>query len=199
MTKQEKMVNAVKEQIEVLFGYELTEKEMEKIEKIGSKKAPTEKDLETLQAMEDKVMKRSSVEGAEEVVKTDGKKVVFQWQAIEGYYKMKLQQVTSEKIKKGFKVSFRLDAKKIEKIDNYFYYNNKEKSDFSSLEFENGQDVCTVVSIGKDGIIKAVSDNNGGEWFIYPEDINGSKSTKCVLKDGSGIAFLVYAPNEKTK
>ena len=157
----------------------------------------TVKDIEKSISTAKKIVKKLEMVTDAEIEKAlekDGKKAVFKWSTLDGYYKMKLETVAPEKIKKNWKISFRLDTKKIEKINDYFYYNNPEKSDFTSVEFENGQDIATVKSIDKNGIIKAVSDKNGGEWYIYPEDINGTKSTKCVLKDGSNIAFLVYAP-----
>ena len=168
-----------------LFDFELTE---EQIEKIENSQEPKKSNINALEKMLDEALK---------TLEQDGKKAVFHWTTLDGYYKLKLATVTPEKIQKNWKISFRLDTKKIEKINDYFYYNNPEKSDFSSIDFENGQDIATVKSIDKNGIIKAVSEKNGGVWWIYPEDINGSKSTKCVLKDGSGIAFLVYAPVEK--
>ena len=184
MTKNQ-MVEEIKKLTGELFDLELTE---EQIEKIENSQEPKKSNIKALEKMLDEALA---------TIEKDGKKAVFKWATLDGYYKLKLATVTPEKIKKNWKISFRLDTKKIEKIDDYFYYNNPEKSDFSSINFENGQDIATVKSIGKDGIIKAESDKNGGIWWIYPEDINGSKSTKCVLKDGSNIAFLVYAPIEK--
>lgn len=183
MTK-EMMVEEIKRLNEEIYSLEidLTEEQMDEIEKHQEPKKSNIKALERI------------LDEALATIEKNGKKAVFQWQTLEGFYKVKLQAITSEMIKKGFKVSFRLDAKKVEKIDDYFYYNDKEKSDFSSIEFENEQDIATVKSIDKNGVIKAESDKNGGIWWIYPEDINGTKSTKCVLKDGSNIAFLVYAP-----
>lgn len=189
MTKKEMEKKSLTEEIKKvtgeLFDLELTE---EQIELIENSQEPTKTNVKKLNSLLDLALKE---------LEKDGKKAVFQWEKLDGYYKIKLATVTPEKIKKNWKISFRLDAKKIEKIDDYFYYNNPEKADFSSIEFENGQDIATVKSIGKDGIIKAESDKNGGIWWIYPEDINGTKSTKCVLKDGSNIAFMVYAPVEK--
>lgn len=184
MTKTQ-MVEEIKKLTGELYDIELTE---EQIEKIDSLQEPNKSNIKALEKMLDEALA---------TIEKDGKKTVFKWATLNGYYKVKLQTVTPEKIKKNWKISFRLDTKKIEKIDDYFYYNNPEKSNFSSIEFENGQDIATVKSIDKDGIIKAVSDKNGGIWWIYPEDINGTKSTKCVIKDGSNIAFLVYAPIEK--
>ena len=184
MTKTE-MVEEIKKLTGELFDLELTE---EQIEKIENSQEPKKSNINALEKMLDEALK---------TLEQDGKKAVFHWATLDGYYKIKLATVTPEKIQKNWKISFRLDTKKIEKINDYFYYNNPEKADFSSIEFENGQDIATVKSIDKNGIIKAVSEKNGGIWWIYPEDINGSKSTKCVLKDGSNIAFMVYAPVEK--
>ena len=184
MTKNQ-MAEEIKKLTGELYELELTEKQMDEIDTLQE---PKKSNIKALEKMLDEALA---------TIEKDGKKAVFQWAALDGYYKLKLATVTPEKIKKNWKISFRLDTKKIEKIDDYFYYNNPEKSDFSSINFENGQDIATVKSIDKNGIIKAVSEKNGGIWWIYPEDINGTKSTKCVLKDGSNIAFLVYAPIEK--
>ena len=167
-----------------LFALELTEEQMEKIESLQE---PKKSNLNKLEKMLDDALR---------VIAEDGKKAVFKWSKINGYYKLKLSTVTPEKIQKNWKISFRLDASKIAKIDDYFYYNDKKKSDFSAITFENGQDICTVTEISENGEITAKSDKNGGIWYIIPEDINGNTDTRCVLKDGSNIAFLVYAPIE---
>lgn len=184
MTKNQ-MVEEIKKLTGELYELELTEEQMDEIDTLQE---PKKSNIKALEKMLDEALA---------TIEKDGKKAVFKWANLDGFYKLKLATVTPEKIKKNWKISFRLDTKKIEKINDYFYYNNPEKSDFSSIEFENAQDIATVKSIDKDGIIKAVSDKNGGIWWIYPEDINGTKSTKCVIKDGSNIAFLVYAPIEK--
>lgn len=146
------------------------------------------KDLKTLQSQVDTDIQKA--------LEKDGKKAVFKWASINGFYKMKLQAVTPEKIKVGYKISFRLDTKTIKRIDNSFYYNDKNKSDFSAITFENGQDVGTVKKIDENGQITVKSDNYGGIWYLIADDFNGKNDTICTIKDGSKIAFLVYAPKE---
>ena len=161
------------------------------------------KEIETAISTAKKIVKKlETITDAEieKALEKDGKKKVFKWTTLDGFYKIKLQTVTPEKIKVGYKMSFRLDQKKIEKIDNYFYYGNdpKNKIDFSSVDFENAQDIATVTKIDKNGLITLKSDARPScKWYVYPEDINGTKSNKCVIKDGTNIAFLVYAPIEK--
>ena len=186
MTK-EQIEKRIEELNAELFALELTEEQIELIEKSQEPKKSNVNKLEKL------------LDEALETISQDGKKAVFKWETLNGFYKIKLQTVTPEIIKSGWKISFRLDQKKIDRINNSFYYNDKNKSDFNTITFENGQDICTIKSIDKDGIIKAVSDKNGGTWWIYPEDIDGTKNSKCVLKDGTNIAFLVYAPTEKAE
>ena len=186
MTK-EQIEKRIEELNADLFALELTEEQIEKIENLQEPKKSNINKLERL------------LDEALETISQDGKKAVFKWATLNGFYKVKLQTVTPEIIKTGWKISFRLDQKKIDNINDHFYYNDKNKSDFSSIDFENGQDIATVKSIDKDGIIKAVSDKNGGTWWIYPEDIDGTKNSKCVLKDGTNIAFLIYAPKEKAE
>lgn len=171
-----------------LYDLELTENQMDEIENLQE---PKKSNINKLEKMLDDALK---------TLETVGKKAVFKWDTLSGYYKMKLSTVTPKNVKVGYKVSFRLDTQKIEKINKYFYYNNKDKSDFKDIEFKHSQDICTVKSIEKEtGIIIAVSDNHGGKWLIYPDDINGTASNKCVLKDGTNIAFLVYAPKTENK
>lgn len=187
MTKKE-MVEEIKKLTGELFDLELTE---EQIEKIENSQEPKKSNINALEKMLDDALA---------TIEKDGKKAVFKWANLDGYYKIKLQTVTPEKIKVGYKMSFRLDQKKIEKIDDYFYYGNnpKNKIDFSSVEFENGQDIATVTKIDADGLITLKSDARPScKWYVYPEDINGTKSNRCVIKDGTNIAFLVYAPIEK--
>lgn len=165
---------------------EITEKStVKEIEKAISNAKKDLKKLETV--IDDEI---------EKALEKDGKKKVFKWSKLNGFYALKLQQVTPEKIKVGYKISFRVDNEKIEKIKDFFYY-GQNKKEFTDYEFENGQDICTVKSIDKSGEIQVVSDKTKQEWYIIPDDINGSKSNKCVIKDGSNIAFLVYAPKEK--
>lgn len=187
MTKKE-MVEEIKKLTGELYELELTEKQMDEIDTLQE---PKKSNIKALEKMLDDALK---------VLEQDGKKAVFKWTTLDGFYKIKLQTVTPEIIKVGYKMSFRLDQKKIEKIDNYFYYGNnpKNKIDFSSVDFENGQDIATVTKIDADGLITLKSDARPScKWYVYPEDINGTKSNKCVIKDGTNIAFLVYAPIEK--
>lgn len=187
MTKNQ-MVEEIKKLTGELYDLELTEQQMDEIDNLQE---PKKSNIKALEKMLDEALA---------TIEKDGKKAVFKWATLDGFYKIKLATVTPEKIKVGYKMSFRLDAKKIEKIDNYFYYGNdpKNKIDFSSVDFENAQDIATVKKIDKNGVITLVSDARPHcKWFVYPEDINGTKSNKCVIKDGTNIAFLVYAPIEK--
>lgn len=186
MTKN-KMVEEIKNLTGELFEFELTE---EQIEEIENSQEPKKANIKKLEEMLDAVA----------TLETDGKKAVFKWAKLNGFYQMKLATVTSEKIKVGYKVSFRLDTKKVEQLVKHnIYYNDKNESAFDTIEFTSGQDVCTVIDIIEDNKIVCKSDNNGGMWYLWEEDINGKNNKKCVLKDGSGIAFLVYAPKEKAE
>ena len=184
MTK-EMVAEEIKRVTGELFDLELTEEQIEKIEGLQE---PKKSNIKALEKMLDEALA---------TIAEDGKKAVFKWATIEGFYKMKLQQVTPEKIQKGFKISFRLDARKVNAINDFFYYPSTPTKDFADIDFVNGQDIGTVTKIDKEGWLYVKSDTNGGMWTISPDDINGTKSTKCVIKDGTNIAFLVYAPIEK--
>ena len=190
------MLENLKNQVNELD--EMAQCDVTKYDEITAKNSVDEIKKAISQAKKDlKFLENAVDDEIEQSLEKDGKKKVFKWSKLSGYYALKLQDVTPEKIKVGYKISFRLDKEKIAKIDDYFYYNDKKRSAFSSISFENGQDICTVKSIDENGEIKAVSSKNGGTWYIVPDDINGKKSSKCVIKDGSNIAFLVYAPKEK--
>lgn len=173
--------------IDVTVYDEITEKNTQ--DEIKKALSQAKKDLKTLE-------KEIDVD-IEKALEKDGKKAVFKWVSIKDFYKMKLQTVTFEKIKVGYKISFRLDSKKIDLIKNAFCYCDGKDTELTAIDFENGQDVCTVEKIDKKKkSIFVKSDNYGGLWELSPIDFDG-KYDKCVIKNGSNIAFLVYAPIEK--
>ena len=189
MTKKEMEKKSLMEDIKKvtgeLFDLELTE---EQIELIENSQEPTKTNVKKLNSLLDLALKE---------LEKDGKKAVFKWVSIKDFYKMKLQSVTFDKIKVGYKISFRLDSKKIDLIKDAFCYCDGKDTELDTIDFENGQDVCTVEKIDKKKkSIFVKSDNYGGLWELSPIDFDG-KYNKCVIKNGSNIAFLVYAPIEK--
>lgn len=192
-TEKENINQKVNDQIEILFDYELTEKQLEKIEKIGQKAKSgkaTEKDLQVLKALENDLLDNELAENPSEN-KTAVKS--FKWLKLENYKRQTLLNTNFNVVSKNDKIVFHYAKnvmKHLEKINYGYEYMDGKIDDITDINFDNNIDICTVIDI-KDGEIKLKSDSLNGIYYLYVENFKSDKKSKICCND-DGIPFALY-------
>ena len=179
--------SAIDEQVEILFDYDLTEKQIEFIESIANKKSFTTADLNALQDLESELMDGKN----ETPIKKAGG---FKWLTFDGFKKLVIENTRFEDIKVGDKIGFHFTKKSLKTMErlNIEYNNDTLMIDApTKYNFEYDTDYAIVTEIQRDEIT-CKSTLTDAEYYIYSDNFTTEKQKEKCVTD-YGLPFVVYS------